>query len=110
MRIRIRIGPADVLAAADATITGPAVSDNEEIIESMFEVGRFGLHIRFSDMALFVQRLGEDRVNREGTNPVLFDSVNFRPAPGVTTASTITTGATRAYGSWSQDSACTSSF
>ena len=83
VRIRIRIGPADVLAAADTRTTGPDMSDNEEIIESMFEVGRFGLHIRFSDMALFVQRLGEDRVNRQGTNPVLFDSVNFRPSPGV---------------------------
>ena len=72
-----------MLAAADAKTTGADMSDNEEIIESMFEVGRFGLHIRFSDMALFVQRLGEDRANREGTNPVLFDWVNFRPAPGV---------------------------
>ena len=83
VRIRVRIAPADVLAAADAATTGPHMSENEEIIESMFEVGRFGLHIRFSDMALFVQRLGEDRINRQGTNPVLFDSVNFRPAPGV---------------------------
>src|SRR5262245_39785654 len=110
IRIRIRIGPETELAPADPkadpktiegetsvkkTDNGKATSasngtpssslivENEEVIDQTYEVGRFGLHVRFSDMALFVQRLGEDRENSTGTNPVVFDSVNFRPAPGV---------------------------
>jgi len=83
VRIRVRIGREADIKSADDTKAGPAVSENEDVIDTIYEVGRFGLHVRFSDMALFVQRLGEDRANSTGTNPVLFDSVNFRPAPGV---------------------------
>lgn len=93
IRIRIRIAPRPAIyptepsPAADDERDRDAASgvivDNEDVIDSIFEVGRFGLHVRFSDTALFVQRLGEDRANSSGTNPVLFDSVNFRPAPGV---------------------------
>jgi hypothetical protein len=99
VRIRIRIAPESTIHPTDASpgqnATGEkagtadpqdapgVIVDNEDVIDSIFEVGRFGLHIRFSDMALFVQRLGEDRANSRGNSPVLFDSVNFRPAPGV---------------------------
>ncbi|WP_157899041.1 hypothetical protein [Luteitalea pratensis] len=92
IRIRIRIAPRSAIyptepspANDDSTGDNPVgvILDNEEVIDSIFEVGRFGLHARFSDMALFVQRVGEDRANSSGTNLVVFDSVNFRPAPGV---------------------------
>jgi hypothetical protein len=103
IRIRIQVGPETEPALAgerQAAAAGPpegqaagtgdasgqsssTAAENEELIDTVFAVGRFGLHARFSDMALFVQRLGEDRANSTGTNPVVFDSVNFRPAPGV---------------------------
>ena len=57
--------------------------ENEQVIDSTFEVGRFGLHVGFSDAVVFVQRLGEDRANKRGDRDIVFDSVNFRPAPGI---------------------------
>ena len=89
IRIRVRIRPEspaapngvreETAAAAD----GPLTVENEQVFDSTYAVGRFGLHVGFSDLAVFVQRMGEDRANKNGTNPVLFDQVNFRPAPGI---------------------------
>jgi hypothetical protein len=83
VRIQIRIAPETAPRASADAEQRAVFSQNEDIIDSIYEVGRFGLHIRFSDVALFVQRLGEDRANNRGTGLVRFDSVNFRPAPGV---------------------------
>jgi hypothetical protein len=83
VRIRIRIAPEGAPGPSADVEQRAVFSQNEDVIDSIYEVGRFGLHIRFSDVALFVQRMGEDRANNTGTSAVRFDSVNFRPAPGV---------------------------
>ena len=70
-------------AGAVESLLSLTAPENEQVIDTTFKVGRFGLHIRFSDLAVFVQRLGEDRANNRGTSDVFFDQVNFRPAPGI---------------------------
>jgi hypothetical protein len=93
----VRIHVRARLAAADDVLPSPpppppppnaprrppsVLSENEDVIDNIYEVGRFGLHVRFSDLVVFVQRLGEDRANADPDEVIAFDPANFRPAPG----------------------------